>query len=60
MARVGIMKQVYGENTTIYAIADTMKHAEDIAKEAWRERVQTNCHYFVRTVTDNACIGDVI
>lgn len=60
MTKVGVFKQVYGEYTSLYAIAETMPEAEDIAREAWRNKVQLNCHFFVRTVSDNAVIGECI
>jgi hypothetical protein len=60
MTNIGVIKEVYERAPFIYAIADSLNQAETIAKNAWRNEVQKNCRYFVRTIPDNACIGDDI
>lgn len=60
MTKIGIFKQVYGEYTFLYDKAESIKEAEDIAITAYMNRVQTNCHYFIRTVSNNSNIGDLI
>jgi hypothetical protein len=58
MTRIGVIKEVYERTPYIYAIAETHQRAEAIAHNAWLNGVQKNCQYFVRTIPDNACIGD--
>ena len=60
MTRFGIIKQVYGEYSFIYSIANEVKDAEKIAMDAYMNRVQKNCHFFIRTIPNNANIGDLI
>jgi hypothetical protein len=60
MTRWGIIKQIYGEYSFIYSIVNEIKDAENIAMDAYRNSVQKNCHFFIRTISDNANIGDVI
>ena len=60
MTKIGVIKQTYGEYTTISAIVEDIPEAEHMAMELWKNGVTHNCHYFVRTVSNNAVIGDCV
>lgn len=58
MTRIAVIKEVFERHPFVYAIADTHERADAIAKTAWRNGLQKNCKYWVRTVPDNINIGD--
>ena len=59
MTKIGIIKEIYERSPYICMIVDDdINHAQNLAKDYARNTPIKNCQYWIRTVSENACIGD--
>ena len=60
MTRIGVIREIEGRSPFICMIVDDIKRAESLAIQYHFKSPFANCQYYVRTVPDNACTGDVL